>query len=172
MADRSRLEKLVGMLGSDHENEALNAVRFIRKMAEDDKVTILELLSTTLGKVVEKVVVKERPREEQRDNHPATRPYKAPHREAPRWSGFARSYEGSFDPDREHEPETFSRALLDELREISQHNDLSCLDMGMQDFVSSAPYQYSWDYQLSLQQKKFARVIIKKWKSRNAEPLI
>ena len=77
MADRGRLEKLVGMLGSQYDGERANAAAMLQKMADADKVTILELLSRTLGGggppqivyrdrivekpvIVEKVVYKER----------------------------------------------------------------------------------------------------------------
>ena len=33
--DRSKLEKFIGMLGSDHEGEQLNALRFIQRLAAD-----------------------------------------------------------------------------------------------------------------------------------------
>jgi hypothetical protein len=61
MADnRSRLEKLIGMLGSDHDGEALNALRMIKKLAADEKKSLPELLLS--GKVVyqERVVYRDR----------------------------------------------------------------------------------------------------------------
>jgi len=71
MADRGRVEKLVGMLGSSFDGERANAAGMLQKMAEADKVSLLELLSRSLGgsgppqivyrdRVVEKIVVQEK----------------------------------------------------------------------------------------------------------------
>jgi hypothetical protein len=49
MADRGRVEKLVGMLGSSFDGERANAAGMLQKMADADKVSLLELLSRTLG---------------------------------------------------------------------------------------------------------------------------
>ena len=43
-ADRSRLEKYAGMLGSVHDGERLNALGFIQKLANTYKIPIHELL--------------------------------------------------------------------------------------------------------------------------------
>ena len=45
MADRERLIKLVGMLGSSFGGERDNAVRFIQKIAEANKITINEAMA-------------------------------------------------------------------------------------------------------------------------------
>jgi len=53
MADnRSRLEKLVGMLGSDHDGECLNALRMIKKIAAEEKKSLPELLLSGVDRIV------------------------------------------------------------------------------------------------------------------------
>ena len=76
VADKDRLIKLIGMLGSAHEGERANAAAFIQKMAAANKMTISELMAAAHGgasseKVVyrdrivekEKVVYRDRPPE-------------------------------------------------------------------------------------------------------------
>jgi len=64
IADRERLIKLIGMLGSEHDGERANAAAFLQKMAAKYKMTITELMGQVGGgapKVIykEKIVVKE-----------------------------------------------------------------------------------------------------------------
>jgi hypothetical protein len=69
IADKERLIKLIGMLGSSHDGERANAAAFLQKMAAKYKMTITELMAQVGGKgqdrviykdrIVEKVVVKE-----------------------------------------------------------------------------------------------------------------
>jgi len=64
IADKERLIKLIGMLGSEHDGERANAAAFLQKMAAKYKMTITELMGQVGGgapKVVykEKIVVKE-----------------------------------------------------------------------------------------------------------------
>lgn len=44
LPERSRLEKLLGMLGSSFDGERANAARMIAAMAEKNKITIVELI--------------------------------------------------------------------------------------------------------------------------------
>lgn len=163
---RARLAKLIGMLGSDHDGEVLNAARFIRKMAEDEKKTLAELLLTGTERVVERVVYRDRPSGYQ---NPATRPYE------PNRGEDYRNYD--YNPYekpryRKTADDLDDRAVLNALKEILDSKDMDCLDFHMQEFVQSVPFQYDYDWQLSTQQKKMARVIIRQWRRRDAEPLI
>jgi len=157
---RERLAKFIGMLGSDHDGEVLNAARFIRKMAEEQKVTLAELLMAPTKTVVqERVVYREAPMQ------PARRDdfqYGAYH---------GRRYKTHFD---EASADSLDdRTILDAIKAIlNSGEDMACLDVGMQDFVSSAPFQYNYDWELSNQQRKYAKVILRYWKARDAEPLI
>src|SRR6187402_916766 len=45
IADRERIKKLVGMLGSSFGGERDNAVRFIQKIAEDNKLSLNEAMA-------------------------------------------------------------------------------------------------------------------------------
>jgi hypothetical protein len=47
--DRTRLEKFCGMLGSAHDGERANAARFIARMAEENRLSIVELLKSAFG---------------------------------------------------------------------------------------------------------------------------
>lgn len=49
IADKDRLTKLIGMLGSQHAGERDNAAVFIQKMATKYKLTITELLAKANG---------------------------------------------------------------------------------------------------------------------------
>lgn len=61
MADnRSRIEKLVGMLGSEHDGEVVNAVRMLQRMAAAEKKTMAELLLSGKERIVERVVYRDR----------------------------------------------------------------------------------------------------------------
>jgi hydroxylamine reductase (hybrid-cluster protein) len=48
-ADKTRLEKLLGMLGSAFDGERANAARMIGAMAEKHKCTINELIGMMTG---------------------------------------------------------------------------------------------------------------------------
>lgn len=48
---RDRLEKFLGMLGSDFDGERANAAGFIAKMARERKQTIVELMESTFGRI-------------------------------------------------------------------------------------------------------------------------
>lgn len=60
IADRNRLLKLIGMLGSQYDGERANASAMIARMAADRKMTITELMEEAHGKPVEKVIYKEK----------------------------------------------------------------------------------------------------------------
>ena len=49
LPDKSRLEKFLGMLGSQHDGERANAAGFISRLAVDRKLTIPDLIRKTLG---------------------------------------------------------------------------------------------------------------------------
>ena len=86
VADKDRLIKLIGMLGSAHAGERDNAAVFIQKMAAANKMTVTELMSQVGGgsprvvyqdrvvykdRIVEKVVVKEVLRDREPEPEPA-----------------------------------------------------------------------------------------------------
>lgn len=50
--DRSKLAALLGMMGSDHDGEALNAARFAAKMVRNLNMTWEELLSPATQQIV------------------------------------------------------------------------------------------------------------------------
>jgi len=61
IADRDRLIKLIGMLGSTHDGERANAAAFIQKLAEKNKMTIAELIAAAHGgKGSERIVYRDR----------------------------------------------------------------------------------------------------------------
>ena len=64
IADRDRLLKFIGMLGSEHDGERANAAAFIQRMAERHKMTITELMAAAhggAGKVIYKDRIVEKP---------------------------------------------------------------------------------------------------------------
>jgi hypothetical protein len=62
IADKERLIKLIGMLGSSHDGERANAAAFIQKLAERNKMTIAELIAAAHGgKGSERIVYRDRP---------------------------------------------------------------------------------------------------------------
>ena len=44
MSDRKKIEKLVGMLGSDHAGEVFNAAQMLVKLAKDENKTLVQFL--------------------------------------------------------------------------------------------------------------------------------
>jgi len=50
IADRDRLTKLVGMLGSDQLGERANAAAFIQRLADKYKLSVAELMATAFAK--------------------------------------------------------------------------------------------------------------------------
>jgi len=53
IGDKQRLEKLVGMLGSDQLGERASAAAFIAKMAREQTLTIVELMRRAFGSTVQ-----------------------------------------------------------------------------------------------------------------------
>ena len=60
VADKDRLIKLIGMLGSAHAGERDNAAVFIQKMATANKMTVTELMTSVNGKGADRVIYKDR----------------------------------------------------------------------------------------------------------------
>ncbi len=73
MADQSKIDKIVGMLGSEHDGERANAAALLGRMALADKITIQQMLRGAYGgggyggerivyrdRIVEKEVIRER----------------------------------------------------------------------------------------------------------------
>lgn len=62
MVDRTKLDKFVGMLGSEHDGEQVNAARFIKRMAAAEKLSIVELLTKAYGGGgAERIIYRDRP---------------------------------------------------------------------------------------------------------------
>lgn len=163
--DRSRLEKLVGMLASNNENEALVALRKIRNLAADQKKTLPELLLTGKKEIVylDKIVYRER---EAKPHQPFNPP-----RKQRQHNGWDEAFETG--PDWEPpKDDRLDRALLDELDDAYKAAlGTDWLDFNQMDFASTAPFKYRWDWELTSAQKRFAKVIIKRVRTGDAEPL-
>lgn len=164
MADnRSKLEKLIGMLGSDHEGEQLNALRFIKKIAADEKKTLTQLLMSGPERIVyvDKIIYRDNPQ-----------PQQPPYR---------RNYSGSrFDEEqprqRKHssrfeERDGSARVVLDALTEAAEKGAdiLSWSDL---DAARDMAYSYNYDEDLSPAQLKYARSIVKRYKRGSAEAVV
>lgn len=161
MKRREKLKKFVGMLGSDHEGEQLNALRFIKRMAAEEKKSITELLLVE-GRVeyIEKVVYRDAP------VSPG-----AYRRNCDGSAGNSRRYRYTaedFDPDREEPTFNRTRELLDDVKEAGE-NGINILDVEDLDFCRSVPYEYSWDHELSSRQVHYARAILRKFRRRTTE---
>ena len=163
--DRSRLEKLVGMLASDFEGEQLNALRMIKALAAKENKTLAEVLLSGRERVVDRVVYKDRP------ESPRYQP-------ARRWGRYENDERFSEDPgygfreERERpRRRQDQRKLLDGLKAALENGD-GFLDFEEIEFCQTVPYRYSFDWELSLPQKRMAKQIIRKVRYGNAEPLI
>lgn len=171
--DKSRLEKLIGMLGSDHDGEVLNAVRFIRKMAEEQKVSLAELLLTGKTQIVEKIVYRDPPM----SNHPAAKPFESRHTEYDYhyYGNTRRKYTNEgYDPfagrtekPRRQDTRKTLDALLKAGTDGSEHLDFEEID-----FATSVPHQYRFDWELTGKQMGKAKAIIRKVKYGQSEPLV
>jgi len=61
IADKERLIKLIGMLGSSHDGERANAAAFIQRLAEKNKMTIAELIAAAHGgKGADRIIYRDR----------------------------------------------------------------------------------------------------------------
>jgi hypothetical protein len=179
---RSKLEKFIGMLGSEHDGEALNALRFIRKIAADEKKTLVELLLSGKTVYVDRVVFKEGapPRGERREDvweaKARAQEARARQREdvrnaehAAREKRRAEQYAGSFDDaemnDAEREqarrkkPFRGGRALLNELS-WALDNDNRDLDSWQIEFAQDVLAKYREDWELSDSQTRQAKKVI------------
>jgi hypothetical protein len=68
IAEKARLEKLLGMLGSSFDGERANAARMISAMAEKQRMTVVELIYGARAQVDQKLQPK--PRSEPPNHHP------------------------------------------------------------------------------------------------------
>lgn len=160
--DHDKLRKFVGMLGSDHEGEQLNALRFIKRMAAEEKKTITELLLTGTERVVEKIVYRDAPQQPYRRNysgHYSRRDY-----EEPRQKQHSSRFE-------ERDAGLESRAILDALKTAGEEG-LGILSMRDLDFARTIPYEYSYDYELSVRQVRYAKDILKRFRQGNTDSVI
>ena len=59
--DRSKVDKFVGMLGSEHDGERANAARFLHKFAQESKLSMPEFFAKVYGGSAERIVYRDRP---------------------------------------------------------------------------------------------------------------
>lgn len=157
--DRSRLEKLIGMLGSDFEGEQLNALRMIRALAAKEGKTLPQILLSGETRVVEKIVYRDAPMQHA---------YRPPQRSKYQDYGtkFTEDQDDSFRAGGEQQRgqrRQDTRKLLDALAKAAEeHKDeMSFTDY---DFARKVPYEYQYDWQLSEKQKALARAILRRSK--------
>lgn len=145
--DRGRLEKLLGMLGSEFEGERANAALMIAKMAQKEGKTIADLCMTGRTQTVylDRIVYRDAPSPQNVDVPPRRRKT------------------GGFHPE--------DRVLLDQLTWAFENDDED-LSTFERDFAAQVPYEYSYDWLLSDKQQKIARRIIRKVQNGQKEPLI
>ena len=159
MADnRSRLEKLVGMLGSDYDGERANAAALIAKIAKEEKKSMVELLlhPQVIYRDREKIVYRDRPQpQQQKPNRD---------REKPRWSDddawntFFRDAGQSAGYGRGRKQDKLSV-----LRTLSNSEHLSPWERS---FARDVGYRYDFDDELSEAQLDVIEKILKKVKLR------
>jgi len=144
------------MLGSDHEGEQLNALRFIKRIAAEEKKTLAELLLSGRERIVyvDKIVYRDKPQQ----------PYRRD------YYGRYRDYSSRFE-ERDDGGQTESRELLDALKKAGEEA-ADTLDFQDLDFARTVPYEYQFDYELSARQVRYAKMIIKRARRATAEPPI
>jgi len=157
--DHDKLRKFVGMLGSDHEGEQLNALRFIKKIAADEKLTITELLLSGKERIIEKVVYRDAPQQPYRRNYSGGYYHEEP-RQKQHTSGFSNG-DGGLD----------SREILDALKKAGEEGR-EILSFPELDFARTIPYEYGYDYELSSKQVRWARKIIAKFRRGSTDAVI
>src|SRR5262245_1670674 len=131
-AERTRLKKLVGMLGSAHDGEQLNAMGFIKRMAAEHKMTITELMGQVNGAAKEAP-----PRQPQ------------PQRQPPWWTdGWPNGYWGRPQPP---PPKPAPHPLPTEglLGELVRNEEHSVLNKWERDFAHDVVRRYRHDRELS-----------------------
>lgn len=159
--DRSRLEKLIGMLGSDFEGEQLNALRMIRALAAKEGKTLPQILLSGETRVVEKIVYRDAPM-----RHDAPRPPREYRKYQEYGTKFTEDQDDNFraggEQQRGHRRQD-TRKLLDALaRAAEEHKEeMSFTDY---DFARKVPYEYMFDWQLTERQKAMARAILRRTK--------
>ena len=196
MADnRSRLEKLLGMLGSDHDGERAAAALMIANMAKKEGKTIADLCLSGKERIVyvDKIVYRDRapergpPREDvwnefrkAQERADAERRARQQQRADRQRAERAQRYGGAFDDaemtDEEREAVRARRAankqrgkgrrdLLDEL-EKALHEGLVYLDPWEVEFAMFVPAEYETDAMLTPRQVHQAKKIIAKVQQR------
>jgi hypothetical protein len=123
--DRDRLSKIVGMLGSSHDNERANAAAFIDAMAKRYKISVADLLAAALA-----------PEAPQPRYSPPPPPPPPPHQPPPRWHNVR--------------PSGPNTDLLDTLRTIAQNEEAFefVLSNWECDFAADVGDRYSYDSEL------------------------
>ena len=148
------------MLGSDHEGEQLNALRFIKKIAADEKKTLTQLLMTGPERIVyvDKIVYREAPQQPYRRNYSGSRFDDEPPRQRKHSSRF-------------EERDASARVVLDQLTEAAEKGAdvLSWSDL---DAARDMAYSYNYDEDLSPAQLKYARSIIKRYQRNKGEAVV
>lgn len=167
MIDRDRLTKLVGMLGSDHDGEIVNAVRFIRRMADAEKLTVTELLKQGLGAPTSSRSSAFKPRHEWHD------PFAEQYKQQQEWA--RRAAQQAEDRTRRQAEERANRpptGVSQWLRKIWQEkqSDPFFFNEFEREFILNVLSLRDWD--LTEKQAKTAARIIKKYRREYAEPLI
>lgn len=156
MADRERLAKLLGMLGSDYDGERATAGRMIAQMAKAEGKGIAEFCMgggvqiVYRDRIVEKTVYRERPDDDLRAYRPppehkkrSAHTYKA--------AGILKALRKAYD-DAVHDP--------------------SLLDGWDMEFIDDILMKCSSDYDLTYRQLATAWKIVNKVKKQTGEPLI
>jgi len=134
IADKTRLTKLIGMLGSAFDGERANAAAMITKMAEQRKMSITELIAAAMGG----------------STHNAGSSYRRP--------------DPKPQPQPKAEPRPQPDKLLRTLREIAKDPDRYefVLTQWECDFASDVSSRYVADYELSAKQILYVQKIIQK----------
>ena len=139
IADKTRLTKLIGMLGSAFDGERANAAAMITKMAEQRKMSITELIAAAMGGSAQSAGSSYR--------RPDPKPEPKPKPKYP-WE----------------EQRSQSDKLLRTLREIAKDPDRYefVLTQWECDFASDVSSRYVADYELSAKQILYVQKIIQK----------
>lgn len=173
--DRSRVEKLIGMLGSDHDGEIVNAARLLRRMAEKDGKTLPSLLMTgaTQTVYVEKIVYRDPPYSPPRGGvaDEAMRRARESFDERER-----AQYEAGRAYRREHARANASGLYAQILAILDLPHLTAHLDAWSVDFLRDLSDRVTHDHEMTWRQRDFVKKCIRKINKaeqrRNAEPLI
>ena len=143
VSEKSKLKKLLGMLGSAFDGERANAARMIQAMAEKKSLTIVELIYAS-------------------GRQKTTRPQKADRKPSPE--------DSSWPPD--WSPDQLNKVLpaLQEIAASRREDPEFVLTEWEYQFASDVAKRYSCDYELSVKQMQVAQKIIQKVESARAAP--